>query len=194
MSPKIIVSKVKYQGDITASIEKAVNLLGGWKKFIKQGDVVLIKPNFNTADPFPASTSLDFLEAAIKFIYKAGAKVVIIGESSTYSLNTRKVLEETGALELCHKLGATVYVFEERNWVKKEVPQGKYLKSVTVPEILDKVDKIILLPCLKTHRYARFTAALKLAIGFLRSRERASLHLTRLEEKIAELNTVFNLT
>jgi uncharacterized protein (DUF362 family) len=56
---------------------------------------------------------------------------------------------------------------------------------------MDRVDKIILLPCLKTHRYARFTATLKLAVGFMLPRERATLHLMNLEEKIAELNTVF---
>jgi len=191
LKKKVLVSKVKYEGDIKQSMGKAVDLVGGWKKFIKTGDVVLLKPNFNTADPFPASTNLDFLEAAIKAVYKAGAKVIIVGESSTYSLNTRKVLEETGALSLCHNLGAKVYIFEERQWIKKEIPQGKYLKAITVPGVLEKVDKIILLPCLKTHRYARFTASLKLAVGFMRSRERAVLHLRKLEEKIAELNTVF---
>jgi uncharacterized protein (DUF362 family) len=191
MSSKIIVSKIAHQENLDDSIEKAVGLLGGWDNFIREGDIVLIKPNFNTADPFPASTSIDFLESVINLIYKAGAKAILVGESSTYSLNTRKVLEETGALELCNRLGAKVYIFDERNWVKKEILNGKYLKSVSIPEILDKVDKIVLLPCLKTHRYARFTAAIKLAVGLMRPRERAMLHMTHLEEKIAEINTVF---
>lgn len=191
MSSKIIVSKIAHQENLDVSIEKAVALLGGWKNFIREGDTVLIKPNFNTADPFPASTSIDFLESVINLIYKAGAKSIFVGESSTFSQNTRKILEETGAIELCNKLGAKIYIFDEKNWVKKEVLGGKYLKSVSIPEILDKVDKIVLLPCLKTHSYARFTAAIKLAVGLMRPRERTMLHLSHLEEKIAEINTVF---
>lgn len=191
MNERIIVAKARDRGNIKESIEKTVDLLGGWQKFIKKGEVVFLKPNFNTDDPFPASTSLDFLEAVIKASYKAGAKSVIVGESATYSLNTRKILEKTGALDLCHKLGAKVYIFEERPWIKKEIPQGKYLKKVTVPQILERADRIIFLPCLKTHRYARFTASLKLAVGLMKPRERILLHLRKLEEKIAELNSVF---
>ncbi len=188
---KNLIVKTKTDQSIKKSVDKVVDSLGGYNKFIDQGDVVLIKPNYNTADPPPASTALDFLEAVIKGVYQAGAKSVIVGESSTYSLNTRDVLEETGVIDLCKKLKAKVYVFEEREWVKKKPKQGRYLKKVTVPKILDNADKIILLPCLKTHRYARFTAALKLAVGFMRTRERMRLHLRKLEEKIAELNLIF---
>ncbi|HJN62296.1 MAG TPA: DUF362 domain-containing protein [Candidatus Parcubacteria bacterium] len=191
MEDKNLISKIKHKGDIKESIQKAVNLLGGWKKFISPHEVVLLKPNYNTADPFPGSTSLDIFEAIIPSIYAAGAKAVIIGESSTFSLNTRKILEKRGVFDACQRLGAKVYVLEEREWVKKEIPQGKYLKKVSVSYVLDRVDRIILLPCLKTHIQSRFTASLKLAVGFMKAPERVFLHLRKLEEKVAELNTLF---
>ena len=191
MDPKVIVAKIKDNNDIQASVDKAVHLLGGWNSFIKEGDTVLLKPNFNTGDPFPASTSIDFLEAILKSVYKAGAKSVIIGESSSFYSDTRKIFEDKGALELCERLGAEAHIFNEHKWIKKEIPNGKYLKTVSFPEILDKVDKIVLLPCLKTHSYARFTAAIKLAVGLMHPKERAALHMTHLEEKVAEINTVF---
>jgi uncharacterized protein (DUF362 family) len=75
----------------------------------------------------------------------------------------------------------------------KEVLNAKYLKSVSLTEILDRVDKIIFLPCLKTHKYAQYTGALKLAVGFMKPVERINLHLSYLQEKIAELNTLFNV-
>lgn len=31
-----------------------VKELGGWEKFVKKGEVIMLKPNCNTADPFPA--------------------------------------------------------------------------------------------------------------------------------------------
>lgn len=186
-----IIYKTKVKDAVDQAVDKLIAEMGGFEKFIDQGDVVLIKPNYNTADPFPASTKLDFLETVIKSAYQAGAKAVIVGESCTYSLNTRKVLEETGVFDLCRKLKAKVYVFEEREWVMKKVDKAQHMNSLIVPKILDKADKVIALPCLKTHRYARFTASLKLAVGFLKTRQRMRLHLTKLEEKIADLNLIY---
>lgn len=185
------VYKTKVKDSVDKAVNKIVDQIGGYESFIDQGDVVLIKPNYNTADPFPASTKVDFLETVIKSVYQAGAKAVIVGESSTYSLNTREVLEQAEVFDLCQKLKAKVYVFEEREWVKKNLKKAKYMNTLVVPKIIDKADKIITLPCLKTHRYARFTASLKLAVGFLKTRQRMRLHLRKLEEKIADLNLVY---
>ena len=50
-------------------------------------------------------------------------------------------------------------------------------------------DKIIYLPCLKTHRRARFTGALKLTMGLLCIKHRVLyMHTKGIEEKLADLN------
>lgn len=172
-------------------IGKAVNEIGGIQKFVAPGDVVLLKPNFNTADPYPASTDLNFLKAAVELVYEAGAKLVIIGDSCTMTMNTRKVMEKLGVFEL-EKMEPTprIMVFEERNWLEKEVPAGQFLKTVSMPEILDRVDKVIFLPCLKTHFQARYTGALKLTVAFMKPSQRVALHLRHIQEKIAELNSI----
>ncbi|MBC7074269.1 DUF362 domain-containing protein, partial [Candidatus Parcubacteria bacterium] len=186
------VAKVKFEGNLKEAILKAVSFLGGFEKFIQKGDVVLVKPNFNTADPFPASTDFEFLKALIELIYQREAKLVMVGESSTMSLNTRKIMEKLGIFELEKlEIPARIYVFEEWKWIKKEVPKGKYLKSVSLTEILERADKIIFVPCLKTHKYAKYTGALKLAVGLMKPIERLKLHMLHLQEKIAELNTLF---
>lgn len=200
------VSKVKVGENLKKSILEAVDLIarqnspsenlsgqGGFKKFIKPGEVVLLKPNFNTADLFPASSDPEFLKAVTRLIYECGAKIVMIGDSSTMSLNTRTVMEKLKIFDLEKmKQPPRIYVFEERAWVKKEIPKGKYLKSVSVSELLDRADKLILLPCLKTHMYAQFTGSLKLSVGFMKPIQRVGLHLRNLQEKIAELNTIIN--
>ena len=187
------VSKIKTKENLRESIKQAVEELGGFNKFFDKGDVVLIKPNFNTADPFPASTSLDFLKEVVFLIYETGVKSVIVGESSTYSRNTRREMEKLGVFELeKEKKPPKIYVFEEREWVKKEIPNSKYLKKVTVPKIIDNVDKLVLLPCLKTHKYAQFTGSLKLSVGFMKSLERIPLHIRNLQEKIVELNKIIH--
>jgi len=187
------VAKVKVGKNLKNSILRAVNSIGGFKKFIKRGEVVLLKPNFNTADPFPASSDPEFIKAVTELVYDCGAKIVMIGDSSTMSLNTRRIMEKLKIFDL-EKIEQPprVYVFEERKWLKKEIPEGKYLKSVSVTEFLDRADKLILLPCLKTHSYAQFTGALKLSIGFTKPIERVRLHLRHLQEKIAELNKIIH--
>jgi uncharacterized protein (DUF362 family) len=188
------VVKVKFNGDLKETILKVLEPLGGIQNFIKKGEVVLLKPNFNTADPLPAATDYEFLKAVVEIVYSAEPKLVMIGESSTMSFNTRKIMEKLNIFDLLNlEIPPRIYVFEEYQWFKKEVPNAKYLKSVSLTEILDRVDKIIFLPCLKTHKYAQYTGALKLAVGFMKPVERINLHLSHLQEKIAELNTLFNV-
>lgn len=186
------VAKIKCEEDLKETIRKAVSLIGGFEKIVQKGEVVLLKPNFNTADPFPASSDFQFLKAVVELIYEREPKLVMIGESSTMSLNTRKIMTKLKIFDLENlNPPPRIYVFEEWGWVKREIKEGKYLKSVSITEILERPDKIILLPCLKTHKYAQFTGALKLAVGFMKPVERLKLHISHLQEKVAELNTLF---
>jgi uncharacterized protein (DUF362 family) len=186
------VYKEKVTDNLKETIVEVVKSLGGFEKLIDEGDVVFLKPNFNTADPFPASTDLEFLKVVTELIYKAGAKMVMIGESSTMSMNTRKIMEEIGVFELQEmKKPPRIYVFEEEKWEKVSIPKAKYLRNVTIPTIQKRADKLIYLPCLKTHMYAQLTGALKLSVGFMKPFERLALHMRNIQEKIAELNTLF---
>lgn len=190
---KNVVSKVQNQGDLKKTIIKTVDEIGGFKRFIKSGDKVFLKPNFNTADPFPASTDFEFLKTVVELVYESGAREVIIGDRSTYYLSGRGVMEKLEIFKL-EKMypGTKVIVLDEGKYVNKKIPQGRYLKSVDVSEVLDQTDKLILLPCLKTHIKARFTGSLKLSVGFMKVIQRIPLHLRHLQEKIAELNTIIH--
>lgn len=185
------VARVKVEKDLKDSILKAVSLIGGFDQYIKTGDVVMLKPNFNTADPFPASTDLTFLRTVIELAYEYGAKLVMLGDSSTITMNTRAVMEKLNVFSLLKMpTPPRIYVFEEGEWVMKTISDGQFLKSASVPKILERPDKLIFLPCIKTHSYAQFTGSLKLAVGFMKPSERISLHLKHLQEKIAELNQI----
>jgi len=190
------VVKVKLKGSLKKAIEEAIEKLGGLEKFILPGDKVLLKPNFITQDPYPATTSLDFLEELIEILFEKGrAKEIIIGESSAWHLNTKKVMKSLGIFSLAFKFqNLKICPFEESGWEKVKVPKGKYLKEVRLPKILKEVQKIILLPCLKTHSQTFFTLSLKLAMGFLPPEDKEMFHKSYLEEKIAELNTLFKPT
>jgi len=185
-----IVAKIKATQDLKSDIQGLLEPLGGIENFIKSGDKVLLKPNLNTDDPFPGSSSLDFLEAVIETVKTAKPARVILGDSCTMSMKTEEVMKTLGIFEMAKRLDIEVLNFEKAKFVRKKIA-GKYLKSIRVPAILDEVDKLILLPCLKTHRFARFTMSLKLGVGFMKKIDRMLLHATHFEEKVAEINLAY---
>ncbi|MDD3647033.1 MAG: DUF362 domain-containing protein [Candidatus Dojkabacteria bacterium] len=186
------VIRQKAGKDLRTTIKRL--LLELWKrdKLINPWDKVLLKPNFNTADPFPASSDIDFIRAVAEVLSNYGVRNMILGDSCTFSQNTRKVMEKKGIFELEKEfMNLKVISFDEGKWIKKESKDAKYFKCVYIPEILEEVDRMILLPCLKTHFIAQYTGALKLAVGFMRPIQRLKLHMGKVQEKIAELNTLF---
>lgn len=186
---KVLVSKVRKFRTLKEAILDSVSLIGGFKKIIEKGDEILLKPNFNTVDSTPGSSDPDFVKAVIELLYEHGAGKVVLGESSMLRLSTRKVLEETGMLNEAEEAGAEVVVYDEGKWTKVTTG-GTYLKKVSLPETALEAKKVVYVCCMKTHRWAKFTFSLKLAVGFMKPRERIRLHMRNLEEKIADLNLV----
>jgi len=186
---KVLVSKIKFNGDIKKSVTRAVEAIGGLGLVVRPGETVLVKPNFNTADPLPGSSDPQFVKAVIELLWEHGAGRVVLGESSMFALSTREVMEKTGMLKAAEEAGAEVVVFNEGEWVEVKVGE-RYLDKASLPKAVVEAQRIIYVPCLKAHRFADFTMSLKLAVGFLRPEEKRQLHAGNLQEKIAELNTV----
>ncbi len=186
---KVLVSKVVASTDIKSSVRKAVDLIGGLKKVVSSGDRILVKPNFNSDDPFPASSDPEFVKTVVSLMYENGASGVVIVESSGLSwLPTKKVMEKMGMLRAAEECGAEVRILDDREWIDVEIG-GKHWKSVSIAkDALEEDAKFVWLPCMKTHRYARFSLSLKLAVGLLDLSQRNDLHSSHLEKKIAELN------
>jgi len=184
---KALVSKIRCDGDLRQSIGQAVATIGGFQRLVKPGDTILVKANFNTADPPPASSDPQFVKSVIELLYEHGAGKVVLGESSMISLTTREVLHQTGMLQVAEEAGTEVIIFDEGEWVTVQTV-GRYLKRVTLARAGLEAEKIVYSCCLKTHRYADFTLSLKLAMGSVRRRGRVPMHLWRLSEKLADLN------
>ena len=73
---------------------------------------VLLKPNFNTADPTPGSTHNDTLTSLIKELRERGAAEFTIGERSGPP-KTQIVLEQKGIFQLSQDLDFKIINFEE---------------------------------------------------------------------------------
>ena len=172
------------------SIEKALQPLGGLSNFISKDDTVILKPNFNTGDPFPASTDPEFLSSVIRLIMNQTSDIQIV-ESSTLRANTKQIIENIMGEDL-REFNIPVFTENDFNFTRINLKTlgARYLKSVKLPDkILDPNVKLIILPCLKTHFIAQYTGALKLAVGFMERKERVRMHMSwRVPEKVAELN------
>ncbi len=187
---KALVSKVaSKEHDLKNGILKSVNAIGGFGKVVEKGDEIWLKPNFNTGDAPPGSSDPDFVKTVIELLCEHGAGRVIVGESSMLRASTRRIFEETGMLRRAEEAGAEVVFFDEGKWARVSTG-GKYLRRVSLPERALKAEKLVYVCAMKTHRWAKFTLSLKLAVGFMKPNERVQLHMRHLEQKIADLNLV----
>jgi uncharacterized protein (DUF362 family) len=182
-----LVSKVLCQGEAKQAISHAVTAIGGFGRLVEPGETILIKPNFNTADPPPASSDPDFIRAAVELLYEHGAGRVIVAESSMLLLSTARILDRAGVLKPAIEAGAEVVDLDKGDWVKVETG-GQFLRRVSLARLALDTPKIVYACCLKTHRFADFTMSLKVAMGFVRPAERGPMHLRRLREKLVDLN------
>lgn len=176
--------------DRASGIKRAIELLG--INPVKGKDV-LLKPNFNTADPFPGSTHNDTLTHLILHLKEIGAKSITIGERSGPP-DTSDVLMKKGIYELCKKLGVGLINFEElpqNGWVRIR-PEGSHWRDgfdVARP-VIDS-NCIVSTCCLKTHAYGGvFTMSLKLSVGITHKRNMRELHTSfrSMRKMIAEIN------
>jgi len=182
-----VVAKGKANGGIRLAIEQTIALMGNLSQVICKGDRVLVKPNFNSPDPFPASTDLAFLQGVIELILGTGAKVTIGESSGGVWRPTGKVFSQLSVPDLARRLGVELIAFEDNpnDWVQINI-NGDYLSKVIMPRSAYEADKIVYLPCMKTHNLGAFSGAIKLAFGFVAPGQRRGFHLGHLQEKLAE--------
>ncbi len=188
-----LVSKVTVAGyedaDLAAAVARSLDLLGGLGRMVKPGQTVLVKPNFNSPDPFPASTDLPFLETVVRLLQQAGARVVVGESAGGLWRPTRRVAAKLGVPALLTRLEVEFIAFDDRprDWVHVSTG-GDYLSEAVIPRSVYEADWLVYLPCLKTHSRARFSLSLKQAIGIIHPGQRRRLHASHLEEKAAEIN------
>ncbi len=173
---KALVSFVVTSNDVKSDIRKAVALLGGFDKSIKPQDRILLKPNFNSDDPPPGSTALDFLVAVIDLLREQGCTKISVGESVGRPwVPTEKVFKNAGLLSRMAEMKIPLLDFDKSQFLNVPI-SGEYLDLIAYPKDLESFDKIIYLPTMKTHYLAGFSMSLKLTVGMTHLADRTLLH------------------
>jgi uncharacterized protein (DUF362 family) len=160
------------------AVKMAVDAIGGIRKALTPGDRVLLKPNFNSDDPYPASTDLGFLKAVVEILREDGITDLTLGERAGWPwMPTADVLEEMEVLEACEDLKLPILNFDSGPWMDVRLDgKARWWTKVAYHKSLKDFDKIVFLPCQKHHFLARFTMSLKLAVGLTNPAEMAYLH------------------
>jgi len=190
MKTKIALVKTD---DRQTGIKKAVELLG---LDPVRGKAVLLKPNFNTADPYPGSTHNDTLINLIGQLKHMGAKSITIGERSGPP-DTADVLKQKNIYGICRKMDVRLINFEELpegGWVKI-TPEGSHWRDgfYVAKPVLD-AECVVSTCCLKTHGFGGvFTMSLKLSVGLTHKRNMTELHSSfqSMRKMIAEINQAY---
>jgi uncharacterized protein (DUF362 family) len=165
---------------------------------VKNKDV-LIKPNFNTADPVPGSTHNDTLVALVEETWKMGAKSVSLGERSYPP--TREVMEQKGIIPLMKDRDVKIIDFDdlgETDWVKVDSPDSHWQNGFRVARPILESECLISTCCLKTHQFGGvFTMSLKLHVGVVPTSRHGYDYMKELHQSadqrklIAEINAPF---
>ena len=152
--------------DRAAGVKRAIELLG-MEKF--RGKDLFIKPNFNSSDPTPGSTSEETLAALLRQLKAMGAGPLTLGDRSGMG-DTREVMGKKSAFQMGKELGAKVVVFDELasdDWELLKPQDSHWERGFALPRVVRKAGGVVQTCCLKTHRYGgHFTLSLKNSVGF----------------------------
>ncbi|NLK07112.1 MAG: DUF362 domain-containing protein [Firmicutes bacterium] len=177
------VSLVKVEnGDIRQAVQTAIDLIGGMGRFVKRGDVVLIKPNLFVPQKEDTGliTSPRVIKAVALLVKELGGEIVIGERTSSVYSN----LEDSGLDDI-----AKIISFDDapRRDIRISGAKGLFF-DVPMPKIVDDCQVFINLPGLRTHALTLMSNALKNLMGLLPRDYTRMVHLCGLDRSIIDIN------
>jgi uncharacterized protein (DUF362 family) len=190
---ELAIAKTK-QGEAASAealVRRAVDAMGGMRRFVSRGDVVVVKPNIGW-DRMPihaANTNPDVVGAVVQLAFEAGAKKVVVADGSCNDPD--RCFQRSGIWRKAYALGAEVVLPAQHRFRTTRL-KGELLDEWPIFTTLVDADKVINVPVAKHHNLAKFTAAMKNWYGVLGGR-RNRLH-QNIDTSIADLATFMRPT
>lgn len=172
--------KHRSQERVLALVEAAILEIGGISTFVHPGYTVFIKPNQTvyfsaeegcTADPLVVG-------ALIRLCKKAGAKRVIVGDSSGDFFSSIECMKITGVAAVAEREGAEIVDLGSDKVPNRlvKIPNGRVIQEVPLPVPLIDADLIIDVPKAKNHHIEPISGALKNWVGAVNRKWRQHNH------------------
>ena len=156
--------------DRKATVNKAIELLGGIKRFVKPGETVAIKPNVAFASPpmLGATAHPELVAEVVRLCYKAGAKRVYVTDNPINDPASCFTL--SGIRKAASRAGAKVILPKDHHFKHTTLEHGKLIKNWPIffgP--FEKVNKLIGITPVKHHARAGASMSEKLVWPFGRT-------------------------
>jgi uncharacterized protein (DUF362 family) len=156
----------------------------GIKRLLEEFDIgsggsIALKANYNSDDPFPATTHIDTLRSLVEGLKAAGSFKITMAERSGMGV-TGEVLKNRGVFDLSDSFGFEVIDLDlvgAKDWLEIP-PKGLHWKhGFKIFRIFAEADAVVQTCCLKTHRFGgHFTMSLKNSVGLVAARPEGSLY------------------
>jgi len=178
-------------GDTEKAVLKAIDLLGGIKRFVKKGQRVMIKPNMSFAKTpaEAANTSPRAVATIARACMEAGARNVLIVDHTLHK--AKLCLERSGIEKACKSIKGThvLALNDEMFYQSVSVPQGKVIKNLKIMKEVMKCDVLINLPTAKSHSSTGVSLGMKGLMGVIWDRKYFHAKVD-LHQAIADLSSI----
>jgi uncharacterized protein (DUF362 family) len=155
-----------------------------------QGKHVVLKPNFNTADPPPASTHNDTLRQIVTEATNHGATAITLAERSYQNFND--VIQIKGVDQLANEMGFDIKFLGNDDYSNFNHSALHWNTGFRLPNTIRDAEYLISTCCLKTHHTGVITMSLKLSVGILPFLHMNELHGSQqINSMIAEINLAY---
>jgi uncharacterized protein (DUF362 family) len=165
-------------------VRKALEELGGIRRFISRTDIVVVKPNiaWDRTPEQAANTNPDVVAEVVRQCQEAGARKVIVTDVSCN--DPRRCFERSGIAAAAELEGAQVLLPDPSKFKQVDLG-GEVLQNWPVFQPFLEADKIINVPIAKQHSLTGATLGMKNWYGILGG-QRHQLH-QRIHESLADL-------
>lgn len=144
----------------------AIDALGGIRRFISRGDVVVVKPNigWDRTPEYAATTNPEVVATLVTLCYEAGAKKVKVFDRTCS--NAQRCYKQSGIADAARIAGAEVSFIDEQKYREMNLG-GSVLKTWPIYTGIVEADKIINVPIAKHHGLSTLTLGMKNWMGVM---------------------------
>ncbi len=172
-------------GDPASMTRQVIELLGGMKRFVSRGDVVVVKPNigWDRSPEQAANTNPQVVAEVIKLCLESGAKKVKVFDRPCNTAS--RCYRNSGIKKAASEAGADVSLVVSAGFSKMKFPEGEVLKQWYMYKPALEADVLINVPIAKNHGLTRLTMGIKNLMGIMGG-DRGKIHLN-IDDKLADL-------
>jgi uncharacterized protein (DUF362 family) len=180
------VLAVAHGASPAANVKKALAAVGGMKRFVHAGDVVVVKPNIGwaRAPKYAATTDPTVVATVVSLAKQAGARQVLVMDNPV-SADPGSCYQVSGIGPAARASGGTMQVMGGSGFADYALP-GHLLKKQPLYRAVVNTDVLINVPVAKQHGSTGLTLAGKNMMGV--TNDRGRMHTLGLSQSIAEIN------